>query len=109
MTDRAADAQYYIIRTVQHFCQSAGWHQMLHHTVCETAWPGTGEHDRRSTSLGVSFGEFQSLALALGGHRPFTGTSTADQMAKALTEKLPGRYEVHYRERELAYEVHRVA
>jgi hypothetical protein len=109
LTSKAESARDYVVRMVQHFCPKPDWHVIVQPTVCEDAWPGTGEHDRRSTSFGVSFGELRSLALAMDGHRPFTGQSTADQMAQALTDRLPGRYEVRYRERDMTYEVHRVA
>ncbi len=112
MVDRMSKteaAQDYVMRTVEHFCYKVDRHIMIHHTVCEEAWPGTGEQDRRATSFGVSFGEFQSLALAMGGHRPFTGTSTAQQMSDALTDKLSGSYEVRYHNREMTYEVHRIS
>lgn len=84
------------------------WHRIFVRGVCEDAFPPTGEKDYRGTGIpGVSRGEFASLALAFGGHRPCEGQTTRERMEQALNAGTR-RFRVHFREEDAGYEVHRI-
>jgi hypothetical protein len=101
-------AKEYVASFVKSALYLAGRHMMLTADVCEVAYPATGAQDQRSVGLGFSRGELQSLALAVGGHRPEPGQSTLEQMQHALNQNKDGRtYKVYYRPQERGYEVYR--
>ena len=81
-----------------------GRHELLTSDLVAAAWPATGEQDDRATSLGVTVGEFGSLAAAVAGNRPIGGETTLAGLQAALG----GEFEVRYRPEELAFDIYRV-
>lgn len=90
------------------FCHqmTVGWHELFAADVVQAGWPATGECDDRPTGiLGVSVGEFASLAAAYAGNRPIGGQTTLDGFRASLGSD---EFEVKYRAEQSAYEVHRI-
>ena len=82
-----------------------GDHQLFDTRMVSAAWPATGEKDNRPTSiLGVTVGEFKSLALAHGGLRPDPGFTSIE----CLQANLGKQYVVTERQQDLQIEVHRI-
>lgn len=103
-------AQRYVLDHGRHSLYAVGRHQMFHQRVFEQAWPPTGEQDCRPVgSLGMSRGEFYSLALAVGGLRPDPGLTTAERAARAFNDNPDGQeFRVCFWPQECSYEVHRI-
>lgn len=102
-------AQELIVEAVALVMTEPGMHQLFTRDICEAGWPGTGDHDHRPCGiLGVTVGEFSSLALAFDGHKPHPGASTQARMEHALNAG-KARFRVHRRDGDDAYEVHRVS
>ncbi len=78
--DNRAHALDYLECLIEHDLDRPERHLLVDAGLVEAAFPASGELDSRPAgTLGVTRGEFMSLAAAFAGNRPVGGESTSAQ------------------------------